>query len=101
MPRQKKSADPAELPVEALAAPQKTTSAQAPNTLVSPSKLDILVTLIGRSTGASMPQLMEATGWQAHSVRGAISGSLKRSRGLAITSGIIDGERRYLIVEAG
>ena len=38
--------------------------------------------------------MMSATGWQAHPVRGALAGSLKR-RGLAITSEKIDGVRRY------
>jgi hypothetical protein len=38
--------------------------------------------------------MMKATGWQAHSVRGAIAGALKK-RGLTITSTKVDGVRRY------
>jgi hypothetical protein len=38
--------------------------------------------------------MVEATGWQQHSVRGALAGALKK-RGLAITSEKVDGVRRY------
>jgi hypothetical protein len=58
------------------------------------SKLDQLAALLARRNGASIAEMMSATGWQAHSVRGALAGSLKR-RGLAITSDKIDGVRRY------
>jgi hypothetical protein len=45
---------------------------------------------------------METTGWQAHSVRGAISGSLKKKHGLAVTSAPEEGKGRvYRIVQAG
>ena len=39
-------------------------------------------------------EMVEKTGWQQHSVRGALAGSLKK-RGLTITSEKIDGVRRY------
>jgi hypothetical protein len=58
------------------------------------SKLDRLATLLGRRKGASIADMMSATGWQPHSVRGALAGALKR-RGLIITSEKIDGVRRY------
>jgi hypothetical protein len=41
--------------------------------------------------------MMAATGWQAHSVRGAISGSIKKALGLAVVSEKIDGARTYRI----
>ena len=42
---------------------------------------------------------MKATGWQAHSVRGAISGALKKKRGLTVTSDAESGDARiYRIV---
>lgn len=58
------------------------------------SKLDQLETLLLRKNGASIAEMMQATGWQQHSVRGALAGSLKK-RGLVITSGNTDGTRRY------
>jgi hypothetical protein len=39
--------------------------------------------------------MVEATGWQQHSVRGAMAGTLKKKRGLAITSEKVEGVRRY------
>lgn len=59
-----------------------------------PSRLDQLQSLITRERGASIAEMVEATGWQQHSVRGAMAGSLKK-RGLSITSEKIDGVRRY------
>lgn len=62
------------------------------------SKLDQLITMLRASTGASMPAMTAATGWQAHSVRGAIAGALKR-KGLKVLSEKAEGERRWRIVE--
>ena len=59
-----------------------------------PSKLDRLEALLLESAGASIPEMMAATGWQAHSVRGAMAGALKK-RGLTITSIKTDDLRRY------
>lgn len=64
----------------------------------SPSgKLGALVSLLKRPEGATLEQMMDATGWQAHSVRGAMSGSLKKKLGLAITSEKTEGGRVYRI----
>jgi hypothetical protein len=55
--------------------------------------------LLKRSGGATGKDLMKATGWQAHSVRGFISGVLGKKMGLTVTStkGVEDGERRYSV----
>ena len=50
------------------------------------TKQEAIIDLLKRPKGASIADLMNATGWQAHSVRGAISGSLKKKLGLAVTS---------------
>jgi hypothetical protein len=47
----------------------------------------------------SLPDLMKATGWQAHSIRGFISGTLKKRLGLNVISDTADGLRRYRIAE--
>ena len=57
------------------------------------SKLDSLEALLTRNEGASIAEMMAATGWQQHSVRGALAGALKKR--LTITSAKADGERRY------
>lgn len=59
------------------------------------SKLDQVEALLLRDHGASIAEIIAATGWQQHSVRGAMAGALKKKRGLLITSDKIDGVRRY------
>ncbi len=58
------------------------------------SKLDALINALRQRDGATIAELMTATGWQAHSVRGAISGSLKKKRGLAVISEVVEGRGR-------
>ena len=50
------------------------------------TKLAALILALRRPSGASIPELMAATNWQAHSVRGAISRSLRKKLGLNISS---------------
>lgn len=63
------------------------------------SRLDQLAALLATPRGASLAELVAATGWQNHSLRGAIAGALKK-RGHTIISDKIDGVRRYKIVAA-
>jgi hypothetical protein len=63
------------------------------------SKLDQLEALLRREGGASLAEMESATGWQKHSVRGAMAGALKK-RGLAVSSDKLDGERRYRVAAA-
>lgn len=60
------------------------------------TRLDQLADMLRRPGGASLDEICAATGWQAHSVRGAISGALKK-KGHTIVSERIDGVRRYRI----
>jgi hypothetical protein len=62
-------------------------------------KLAALTGLLLRPQGATLAAMQEATGWQAHSVRGAISGSLKKKLGLDVTSEKVEGVRTYRIVK--
>jgi len=63
------------------------------------TKLAALVAALSRPQGATNLQLSVATGWQPHSVRGAISGLLRKRLGLTVTQARhIDGERVYRIV---
>ncbi len=50
------------------------------------TKQDILIEMLSRAKGATLADLVAATGWQAHSLRGAISGTLKKKLGLAVNS---------------
>jgi hypothetical protein len=65
----------------------------------SGTKQALLVDLLRRKDGATIAEVMNATGWQPHSVRGAISGTLKKKLGLAVTSDKVEGRGRlYRIV---
>lgn len=60
------------------------------------SKASICISLLQRKDGASIAELQKATGWQPHSVRGFLSGKIKKTVGLKLTSEKKpDGMRRY------
>ena len=59
---------------------------QATRTTREGTKQAVLIDLLKRPEGATLPQMTEATGWQVHTVRGAMAGALKKKLGLAITS---------------
>lgn len=61
-----------------------------------PTKLQLLVDSLSGPGGATIAELAVATGWQPHSVRGALAGAL-RKKGHDIQSEKIDGVRRYSI----
>jgi Protein of unknown function (DUF3489) len=66
------------------------------------TKLALMIELLGRDGGATIAEIVAATGWQQHSVRGAISGTLKKKHGLTVTSATDDGRGRvYRIARAG
>lgn len=58
------------------------------------TKQAILIDHLSRAKGATLAELVEATGWQRHSVRGAISGTLKKKLGIAVTSARVEGRGR-------
>ena len=66
----------------------------------SGTKQALLVDLLQRKEGATIAQAVKATGWQPHSVRGAISGTLKKKLGLAVTSDKVEGRGRVYRVAA-
>ena len=62
------------------------------------SKLEQLETMLRRPDGATVEQISKVLHWQTHSVRGAMSGALKKKQGLVITSEKTqDGRRIYRI----
>jgi hypothetical protein len=69
--------------------PKKTAgkkSAPKTKTAKSGSKLGQLEAMLRRPDGATIAQLSKALDWQTHSIRGAMSGSLKKKQGLQITA---------------
>ena len=62
-------------------------------------KIGLLVGLLCQPGGVTMAAMMSATGWQAHSVRGALSGSIKKARGLNVLSHNTDAGCIYRLTE--
>ena len=55
--------------------------------------------MLRRKEGATIAQIVAATGWQPHTVRGAFAGALKKKLGLTVTSDKVAGVGRvYRIV---
>lgn len=64
----------------------------------SKTKLGQLEGMLRCKDGATIAQIARALDWQPHSVRGAISGSLKKKQGLTVTNQMTeDGHRVYRI----
>jgi hypothetical protein len=62
------------------------------------SKTAQVLALLKRPGGATLQELMAATGWQPHSVRGLLSGTVRKKMGLAVNSSKgQDGDRTYSV----
>jgi hypothetical protein len=63
------------------------------------SKAEQILKKLGSAKGVTIPQMMETTGWQAHSVRGFLSGVVRKKLGHVLVSELgKDGLRRYRII---
>jgi hypothetical protein len=65
------------------------------------TKQATLIEMLERPEGATIEQLSAKTGWQAHSVRGAISGTLKKKLGLSVTSEKVERRGRVYRIASG
>ena len=106
-------ADDPELEAAVAAAEASWQQVQPASTLESPkrgpgnSKQALVIEMLKRPEGATIAQICEATGWQAHTVRGTFAGALKKKLGLNIVSEKIEGpagtpgagQRLYRIAE--
>ncbi|MHA6887412.1 DUF3489 domain-containing protein [Ralstonia pseudosolanacearum] len=82
-------------PEEAAAEPDA--PRKAPRTREN-SKQAKVIAMLRHPEGTTISEICKATGWQAHTVRGAFAGALKKKLGLTITSEkTSDGERVYRI----
>lgn len=82
---------PQDAPAEADPAPK----ARKPRTGTKQAKL---IEMLRAEDGATIEEIVAETGWQAHTVRGAMSGALKKKLGLTITSEKIDGRGRVYAI---
>lgn len=74
-------------------------AASAGTESIATSKLQTIIVFLRRPDGAVIEELAAATSWQKHSVRGAISGALKKKYKLQISSTMIEGRGRVYRIE--
>lgn len=76
--------------------PEVTPKARMPRTGTKQAKL---IEMLRAEGGATIEEITAATGWQSHTVRGAMAGALKKKLGLEVTSEKVDGRVRvYRII---
>ena len=85
-------------PVEEVPANSEEGKTEAAKSESGGSKKDLVVSMLDAAEGVTLAQIMAATGWQKHSVRGFLSGAVGKKMGLAVVSSKPkDGERVYRI----
>lgn len=75
------------------------TAAAAPPT-AKLTRADQMIDMMRVEGGATARALAEAVGWQVHSVRGFIAGTLKKRPDLIVTAARVDGATRYSVSAA-
>ena len=75
--------------------------AAKPVTIRTGTKQAQIIAMLQRPDGATVAEMVEATSWQAHSVRGMISGAIKKKLGLPIASEKVEGRGTVYSLAAG
>lgn len=109
--KRRKSAEPNAEPAKRAAPTEKPVAAKStrrskiPERAAEPastSKQQQCLDLLARRDGATLAELIAATDWQPHSVRGFLSGTVKKKLGLTLVSSRDDnGGRHYALDRAG
>ena len=75
-------------------------AAEKPKAPRAESKQARLIEMLKRPEGATIAEVVEALQWQSHTIRGAMSGALKKKLGLKVDSKKVDGRGRvYRVAE--
>ena len=80
--------------------PHKPSNAAVPRVAVASgpgAKSATVLALLASKDGTTITEIANATGWQNHSIRGFLSGTVKKKLGRVIAREVVDGERRYRI----
>ncbi len=89
--------DVADVPIDAPANPPSDASTQPPR-LRDGTKQAMLIALLKQPEGVTLAEIAEASGWQIHTIRGFMAGSLKKKLGMNVVSDKLhDQARKYRI----
>lgn len=75
------------------------TDSKLPASVPRVTKADIVIGLLTRPTGATIAQMCEATGWQQHSVRGFLAGTVKKKASMTLGSEKTNAVRTYRLTQ--
>jgi hypothetical protein len=78
--------------------PSKLDAAPKARTLREGTKQATLIAMLRAPDGATIEEIMAATGWQSHTVRGAMAGALKKKLGLEVMSEKVEGRGRVYAI---
>lgn len=87
-------------PKKKVSAPRKSglVPVRKENATTRMTKQERVLTLLSRPAGASIEEIMQATDWQQHSIRGFLAGTVKKKLGFVLKSSKDEDEpRRYRI----
>lgn len=95
-------AKPDDLPSAAAAKDDARVATEPNSSKPKTTKQELVLTLLSQPSGTTIDEIMQATDWQQHSVRGFLAGTVRKKLGFDLTSVKEDGEeRRYAIKVAG
>ena len=66
-------------------------------TVTRRTKSAAVLALLASKDGTTITEIAAATGWQNHSIRGFLSGTVKKKLGHEVARALVDGARRYRI----
>ncbi|UVI39195.1 DUF3489 domain-containing protein [Qipengyuania spongiae] len=78
--------------------PSKEVASRTAGKTARKTKSDAVIALLARPQGATLDEMMKATGWQSHSVRGFLAGTVKKKLGHTIGSEVGEMGRVYCII---
>lgn len=78
-------------------APRRQTAPTQPSS--PPTKRETVIAMLRRPAGATIANIADITQWQPHSVRGFLSGTVKKKLGLALLADKVDGVTRYRLAK--
>ena len=96
----RENAEGADVPPQTSSAPTEPAAGEEGPKVRAGTKQALLIEMLRRPEGTTIEQVIAATGWQAHTVRGAMAGALKKKLGFHVTSEKVEDRGRvYRISE--